>query len=74
VGAYRFVVPDADAAMERAAAAGAIVHAAVHDAFWGVRTGEILDPSGHRWGFDQHLRDVPVDEIEAQLAEMVDGG
>ena len=74
VGAYRFMVPDADAAMERAVAAGATVHAPVHDAFWGVRTGEILDPSGHRWGFDQHLRDVPVDEIEAQLAEMVDGG
>ena len=73
VAAYRFAVPDADAAMERATAAGATVHSPVRDAFWGVRTGEILDPSGHRWAFDQRLREVPVEEIEAQLADMFDG-
>jgi PhnB protein len=73
VAAYRFSVPDADAAMERAVAAGATVHAPVRDAFWGVRTGEILDPSGHRWAFDQHLHDVPAEEIEAQLAAMSAG-
>jgi PhnB protein len=70
VAAYRFAVPDADAAMSRAVSAGATVHSPVQDAFWGVRTGEVLDPSGHRWAFDQHLREVPVDEIEAQLAAM----
>jgi PhnB protein len=57
----------------RAVNAGASVHAPVQDAFWGVRTGEVLDPSGHRWAFDQHLRDVPVQEIEAQLAGMLAG-
>jgi PhnB protein len=71
VAAYRFTVPDADAAMDRAVSAGASVHSPVQDAFWGVRTGEVLDPSGHRWAFDQRLRDVPVEEIEAQLAEML---
>jgi PhnB protein len=70
VAAYRFTVPDADAAMDRAVSAGATVHAPVQDAFWGVRTGEILEPSGHRWAFDQRLRDVSVEEIEAQLATM----
>ena len=70
VAAYRFIVPDADAAMDRAVTAGATVHSPVQDAFWGVRTGEVLDPSGHRWAFDQPLRDVPVEEIEAQLAAM----
>ena len=73
VAAYRFTVPDADAAMDRASSAGATVHAPVHDAFWGVRTGEVLDPSGHRWAFDQPVKDVPVEEIEAQLAQMVNG-
>ena len=73
VAAYRFTVPDADVAMDRAVAAGASVHSPVQDAFWGVRTGEVLDPSGHRWAFDQHLRDVPVEEIEAQLAAMLGG-
>jgi PhnB protein len=73
VAAYRFTVPDADAAMERATSAGATVHVPVYDAFWGVRTGEVLDPSGHRLAFDQRVRDVPVEEIEAQLAGMFDG-
>jgi PhnB protein len=71
--AYRFTVEDADAAMKRATSAGATVHAPVHDAFWGVRTGEVLDPSGHRWAFDQRVREVPVEQIEAQLAAMFDG-
>jgi PhnB protein len=70
VAAYRLSVQDADAAMDRAVSAGATVHSPVQDAFWGVRTGEVLDPSGHRWAFDQHLRDIPVEEIEAQLAAM----
>jgi PhnB protein len=70
VAAYRFMVPDADAAMDRAVSAGATVHSPVQDAFWGVRTGEVLDPSGHRWAFDQRVRDIPVEEIEAQLADM----
>jgi PhnB protein len=73
VAAYRFTVADADAAMERATSAGATVHSPVRDAFWGVRTGEVLDPSGHRWAFDQRLREVSVADIEAQLAAMVDG-
>src|SRR4051794_11489496 len=73
VAAYRFTVPDAEAAMERATSAGATVHSPLQDAFWGVRTGEVLDPSGHRWAFDQRVRDVPVEEVEAQLAAMFDG-
>jgi PhnB protein len=70
VAAYRFTVPDADAAMDRAVSAGARVQTPVRDAFWGVRTGEVLDPSGHRWAFDQPLRDMSAEEIEAQLAAM----
>lgn len=73
VAAYRFTVPDADAAMDRAVAAGATVHSPVQDAFWGVRTGEILDSSGHRWAFDQRVREIPTEEIEAQLAAMIGG-
>ena len=73
VAAYRFPVTDADAAMERATSAGATMHSPVQDAFWGVRTGEVLDPSGHRWAFDQRVREVPVEEIEAQLAAMFGG-
>lgn len=70
VAAYRLTVSDADAAMDRAVSAGATVHSPVQDAFWGVRTGEVLDPSGHRWAFDQRVREIPVEELEAQLAAM----
>jgi PhnB protein len=73
VAAYRFTVPDADTAMKRAASAGGVVYSPVQDAFWGVRTGEVLDPSGHRWAFDQRVREVPVEEIEARLARMFGG-
>jgi PhnB protein len=69
VAVYRIAVDDADAAMRRALAAGATLGSEVQDAFWGERTGEVLDPSGHRWAFDQHLRDVSVEEIENHLAE-----
>jgi PhnB protein len=37
----------------------------VHDAFWSERTGQLLDPFGHRWALDEHVRDVPHDEIHA---------
>jgi len=35
----------------------------LHDAFWGDRTGQFIDPFGHRWAVDEHLRDVPHDEV-----------
>ena len=72
VAAYRFAVSDTDAAVTRAVSAGATLYSPVRDAFWGVRTGEVLDPSGHRWAFDQRIREVPVEEIEAQLAATFD--
>lgn len=71
--AYRLTVADADTAMARAMAAGAHMHSPVQDAFWGVRTGEVLDPSGHRWAFDQPLLPVAVEEIEARLADLLTG-
>jgi PhnB protein len=46
--ALRLRVPDADAAFDRAVRAGATVFEPINDAFWGDRTGQVLDPSGHR--------------------------
>jgi PhnB protein len=68
--AFHLSVPDVDAAWQRAIEAGATVFAPVQDAFWGDRTGQFLDPSGHRWAVDQHLRDVPADEINRRAAEL----
>jgi len=66
-------VPDVDAAWARAIQAGATVFEPVHDAFWGDRTGQFLDPSGHRWALDHHVRDVPPEEVARLAAELFGG-
>lgn len=71
--ALHIQVSDIDSAWARALEAGATVVEPVHDAFWGDRTGQFLDPSGHRWALDQHLRDVPPAEIAARAAELFSG-
>ncbi|MER6808619.1 VOC family protein [Spirillospora sp. NPDC000708] len=66
-------VSDVDAASARAVRAGATVFEPVHDAFWGDRTGQFLDPFGHRWALDQHVRDVSQEEIAERAAELFGG-
>lgn len=68
--AFHLRVADADAAWQRAIGAGATEFQPLHDAFWGERTGQFLDPSGHRWALDQHIRDVPAEEIARKAAEL----
>lgn len=63
-GAIYLHVDDVDAAWQRAVDAGATVLRPLSDAFWGEREGQLLDPFGHRWGLTQHLRDVPLDELQ----------
>jgi PhnB protein len=71
--AFHLSVPDVDAAWQRAISAGATVFEPVHDAFWGDRTGQFLDLSGHRWALDQHVRDVSPEEIARQAAQLLGG-
>ena len=61
-------VPNADAAIERATAAGATVTMAAHDAFWGDRYGQIRDPFGHSWSMAHPLRDTVMSEDELREA------
>jgi PhnB protein len=72
-GALHLAVADADAVWQRALDADAEVFEPLHDAFWGDRTGQFIDPFGHRWAIDQHVRDVPPDEV-ARLAAAAFGG
>jgi PhnB protein len=62
-GALHLEVEDADAVWERALGAGAEVFQPLRDAFWGERTGQFIDPFGHRWAVAQRVRDVPHDEV-----------
>jgi PhnB protein len=68
-GAMHLAVADADAVWRRALDAAATEFEPLHDAFWGDRTGQFIDPFGHRWAVDQHLRDVPPDEVTRLAAE-----
>lgn len=61
-------VPDADAAFERAVAAGANPIMPPADMFWGDRYGQVLDPFGHRWSIATHQRDLTPKQIEEAMA------
>ncbi len=52
-------VPDCDAAVKRAADAGATVTLAPWDSFWGARYAKIRDPFGHSWSFAHPLPGAP---------------
>jgi len=73
-GALHLAVEDADAVWTRALGAGATVFEPLHDAFWGDRTGQFIDPFGHRWAIDQHIKDVPHEEVVRLAAEAFGGG
>lgn len=49
-------VSDCDAAIDRAAAAGATVTMPAMDAFWGDRYGQVQDPFGQQWSFSTPLK------------------
>ncbi len=68
-GALHLRVADVDAVWAAATSAGATPLEPVHDAFWGVRTGQFVDPFGHRWAVDQPVRDVSPEEVQRLAAE-----
>jgi PhnB protein len=73
-GALHLAVDDAGEVWQRALDAGATEFEPLHDAFWGNRTGQFIDPFGHRWAIDQHLRDVPHEEVVRLAGEAFSGG
>lgn len=68
-GAIYLSVDDVDAAWQRAVDAGADIIRPLTDAFWGEREGQLLDPFGHRWGLSEHLRDIPLAELQTLTTE-----
>lgn len=61
-------VPDVDATVERAVAAGAKVTRPVADRFYGDRNGSVTDPFGHVWFVSTHTEDVSAEEIERRAS------
>jgi len=66
-------VPDVDAFVERAVAAGAKIVMPVQDMFWGDRYGQIEDPHGHRWSIATHLRDMTEAELKEAARKAMSG-
>ena len=62
------LVADADAAFKRAIDAGATVVMPVELAFWGARYGQVADPFGHRWAFNQQVSQPTVEEMQQAMA------
>lgn len=63
-------VPDVDAAVDRAVAAGARLVMPVSDQFYGARTGQVQDPFGFTWAISTHKEEVPLEEMHRRLKSM----
>jgi PhnB protein len=63
-------LPDVDAVVDRAVAAGAKILKPVQDQFYGDRSGFIQDPFGHLWGVATHVEDVSPEEMEERAKKL----
>lgn len=62
-------VDDVEAHYAHAKQAGAEIIEELQDKFYGDRTYAASDSEGNHWHFAQHVRDVPVEEIQAAIQE-----
>jgi len=60
-----------DAMFKQAIAAGATEVRPVADQFYGDRSGIVKDPFGHKWSIATHVEDVPPEEMDKRLSEMM---
>ena len=67
-------VPDVDATVARAAAAGATVLRSPKDEFYGARTAMIVDPFGHRWQLSTPREAVTPKEMQKRWDQMAAEG
>jgi len=64
-------VEDVDARFRKAIAAGAVEHRPVENQFYGDRSGTVIDPFGHMWSIATHIEDIPPEEMQRRMAEMM---
>ena len=67
-------VDDVDSVFGRAIAAGATAESPVENQFYGDRSGQFVDPFGHKWFVATHVEDVPADEMEKRAAAAMAAG
>ena len=54
---------DVDTSWERAIEAGAQIHSPLYDAYWGDRSGILLDGNGYLWSMASKIENVSQEEI-----------
>ncbi|MEQ8325308.1 MAG: VOC family protein [Cytophagales bacterium] len=67
-------VEDADAAFNRAIAAGATLVMPLKDEFYGDRSGQVMDPFGYKWAIATHVEDVSQEEMQARMEKLFSEG
>jgi len=67
----RVYLPDADAALRRAVAAGASVVTEMRDLAFGDRVGRVRDPWGNIWWIQTHVRDASPEEMNSPSPEQI---
>ena len=64
-------VQDVDAVARQAQTAGAKVERPVQDQFYGDRSGQFIDPFGHKWTIATHKEDLTPEQIGQRMQEMM---
>jgi PhnB protein len=64
-------VNDVDKTAAQAIAAGIKTEREVQDQFYGDRSGNFVDPFGHRWTIATHKEDVSKEEMDRRMASMM---
>lgn len=64
---FLLYVPDADAAVAKAVAAGATIKRPIQDQFYGDRSGVIVDPSGHNWSIATRKENMSNEEMQRRF-------
>jgi PhnB protein len=64
-------VEDVDKIAAQATAAGIKTEREVQDQFYGDRSGNFVDPFGHRWTIATHKEDVSKEEMDRRMASMM---
>lgn len=61
---FALMVPDTDAAYQRALDAGAVSIRPPENQFYGHRTALVRDPAGHQWSFQQEIEKLTDNEMQ----------
>ena len=64
-------VEDVDRRYAQAIAAGGQEQRPLQNQFYGDRSGTLVDPFGHQWTLATHVEDVPHDELQRRMEQVM---